>query len=78
MPRQLLPPVYWQNAYLDVIRWATIMENHSMSGDRIVALVMPADADVDIDSQGDLVRAEGKSGSVRSKSGGARPSFGSP
>ena len=61
MPRQLLPPVYWQNAYLDVIRWATIMEKNSMTGARIVALVMPPDADVDIDSQGDLVRAEIKS-----------------
>jgi len=58
MPRQLLPAVYWQNAYLDVTRWRTVLEKNSMTGDRIVALVMPADEDVDIDSRRDLARAE--------------------
>jgi len=58
MPRQLLPPVYWQNAYLDVTRRTTVMEKNSMTGDRIVALVMSPDDDVDIDSLSDLARAE--------------------
>lgn len=58
MPRQKLPPVYWQNAYLDIMRWGTVMEKGSMTGDRILGLVMSADEDVDIDSQQDLERAE--------------------
>lgn len=60
MPRQLLPTVYWQNAYLDITRWGTVMEKNSMTGNRILALVMPPNEDVDIDSQRDLARAEGK------------------
>ena len=61
LPRQLLPPVHWQNAYLDVTRWATIMGKNSMTGDHILALVMSPDEDVDIDSLPDLKRAERKS-----------------
>jgi N-acylneuraminate cytidylyltransferase len=60
MPRQLLPPVYWQNAYLDVTRWATVMKKNSVTGDRILALIMSPEEDVDIDSQRDFVRAEQK------------------
>lgn len=58
MPRQSLPPVYWQNAYLDIIRRATVLDKNSMTGDRILAFVMQPDDDVDIDSQRDLARAE--------------------
>ena len=60
MPRQKLPPVYWQNAYMDIMRWDTVMEKNSMTGDRILGLVMSADEDVDIDSQQDMDRAERK------------------
>ncbi|MFQ5873203.1 MAG: cytidylyltransferase domain-containing protein [Dehalococcoidia bacterium] len=60
MPRQLLPTVYWQNAYLDITRWATVMEKNSMTGDRILPMVMEPGQDVDIDSQRDLERAEEK------------------
>jgi CMP-N,N'-diacetyllegionaminic acid synthase len=58
LPRQLLPPVYWQNAYLDVTRWATVMEKNSMTGERILALVMESSEDVDIDTFSDLERIE--------------------
>jgi len=60
MPRQLLPPVYWQNAYLDITRWTTVMNKTSMTGDRILALVMSPEEDVDIDHPRDLKRAERK------------------
>jgi CMP-N,N'-diacetyllegionaminic acid synthase len=60
MPRQLLPPVYWQNAYMDVTRWTTVMDKRSMTGDRILALMMSPEEDVDIDHSRDLERAERK------------------
>ncbi len=68
MPRQLLPPVYWQNAYLDITRWTTVMIKGSMTGDRILALMMSPEDDVDIDHERDLQRAERKGrGRVRQK-----------
>ncbi len=60
MPRQGLPTVYWQNAYIDVTRYSTVMDKNSMTGETILPLVMDADHDVDIDSQADLDRAEAK------------------
>lgn len=60
LPRQLLPRVYWQNAYLDVTRWTTLMEKNSMTGGRILAFLMSADDDVDIDRELDLTQAERK------------------
>lgn len=57
-PRQILPPVYWQNACIDVIRYRTIMEKRSMSGSRIVPYDMTGEAIVDIDSTRDLRVAE--------------------
>jgi len=56
-PRQKLPTIYWQNGYLDVIRRETITEKRSMTGEKILALVMSEEDDVDIDSQRDLDRA---------------------
>jgi len=68
MPRQLLPPVYWQNAYLDITRWTTVMIKGSMTGDRILSLMMSPEDDVDIDHERDLQRAERKGrGRVRQK-----------
>lgn len=57
LPRQLLPKAYWQNAYLDITRWKTVMEKKSMTGVLILALIMPSYADLDIDSLHDLARA---------------------
>jgi N-acylneuraminate cytidylyltransferase len=56
-PRQRLPAVYWQNAYLDVIRWTTIMDKRSMTGERVLGLVMDGEHDVDIDSLRDMEQA---------------------
>lgn len=38
-PRQLLPQVYWQNGYVDVIR-AGVIESGSMAGERILPFIM--------------------------------------
>jgi len=35
-PRQSLPPVYWQNGYVDVLRPRAVMENESMWGDAVL------------------------------------------
>ena len=40
MPRQSLPEVFWQNGYVDVIRPRTILEKHSMCGDRVLPFVI--------------------------------------
>ncbi|HEX6737639.1 MAG TPA: acylneuraminate cytidylyltransferase family protein [Vicinamibacteria bacterium] len=47
LPRQVLPPVYLQNAAVDVVRAAVIREQRSMSGRRILAYVMDEALDVD-------------------------------
>ena len=49
-PRQLLPKVYWQNGHIEVIRYKTIMEKHSMTGDRILPYIMDQKYMIDIDS----------------------------
>ncbi len=39
MPRQMLPPVYWQNGYVDIIRPATILELGLMAGHILLPFV---------------------------------------
>ena len=39
LPRQVLPPVYWQNGYIDIIRPATILEQRLMAGKTILPFV---------------------------------------
>ena len=38
-PRQALPQIYWQTGHIDAIRVETILDRHSMSGERIYPLV---------------------------------------
>jgi CMP-N,N'-diacetyllegionaminic acid synthase len=40
MPRQMLPILYWQNGYVDVIRPRAILEKNSMWGDRAVPFIV--------------------------------------
>jgi CMP-N,N'-diacetyllegionaminic acid synthase len=47
LPRQVLPPVYVQNAAVDVVRSSVILERRSMTGARVLAYVMDTFADVD-------------------------------
>lgn len=39
-PRQLLPFVYWQNGYVDVLRPRAVLEKGSMWGDRVLPLIV--------------------------------------
>ncbi|TET81568.1 MAG: acylneuraminate cytidylyltransferase [Anaerolineales bacterium] len=58
MPRQKLPPTYWQSGHIDVIRPATILEKGSMSGEVILPLILDPKYTVDIDNLGDWHRTE--------------------
>src|SRR5262245_62927129 len=57
-PRQDLPVTYWQTGHVDAIRAATISRKHSMSGSRILPLLIDADYTCDIDNEGDWQRIE--------------------
>ncbi|MBN2502878.1 MAG: acylneuraminate cytidylyltransferase family protein [Anaerolineales bacterium] len=58
MPRQALPDVYWQTGYVDAAWADTILTKHSMTGDRILPLIIDPGDWVDIDSPDDWRRAE--------------------
>lgn len=40
LPRQQLPPVYWQNGYVDVLRPRAVLEKHSMWGDHVLPFIV--------------------------------------
>ncbi len=40
LPRQMLPAVYWQNGYVDILRPATVLEQHSMAGKKVLPLII--------------------------------------
>lgn len=51
MPRQQLPPIYYQNACIDVVRSRTILESHSMSGNYILGYKMGHNYDIDTEEE---------------------------
>ena len=51
MPRQQLPPIYYQNACIDVIRTRTILESHSMGGEYILGYQMGHNYDIDTEEE---------------------------
>lgn len=57
-PRQALPDVYWQTGYVDAARASVILEKNSMTGERILPLVIDPSEWIDIDSPDDWRRAE--------------------
>jgi len=57
-PRQVLPEVYWQTGYVDAAWTDTILLKNSMTGDRILPLIIDPSEWVDIDSPDDWTRAE--------------------
>jgi N-acylneuraminate cytidylyltransferase len=59
MPRQELPPTYWQTGHIDVIRRETILGG-SMSGDKILPYLIDPVFSIDLDNQLDWERAEGR------------------
>jgi CMP-N,N'-diacetyllegionaminic acid synthase len=38
-PRQLLPKVYWQNGYVDIVRAKTVIEKKSMTGSHVIPFI---------------------------------------
>lgn len=58
MPRQALPEVYWQTGYVDAAWTNTVLKKNSMTGDRILPLVIDPKEWIDIDSPDDWRRAE--------------------
>lgn len=57
-PRQALPTAYWQIGVLDVIKSETILEKNSMTGDRVLPLIVDSSLAVDIDDPASLAHAE--------------------
>jgi N-acylneuraminate cytidylyltransferase len=57
-PRQALPVTYWQTGHIDAIRSTTILQAHSMTGRRILPLIIDAAYSCDIDTELDLQRVE--------------------
>ena len=56
-PRQLLPRVYWQNGYVDVLRPRAVMEKNSMWGDRVVPFIVESQL-FDLDYPEDVAPVE--------------------
>lgn len=50
MPRQKLPATYWQTGHVEVIRYRTIIEKRSMTGDVIVPVEVPHEYAIDLDN----------------------------
>ncbi len=58
LPRQALPEVYWQTGYVDAAWADTILTKNSMTGERILPLIIDPSEWIDIDSPDDWRRAE--------------------
>jgi N-acylneuraminate cytidylyltransferase len=58
LPRQALPEEYWQTGYVDAAWADTILDKGSMTGERILPLVIDPSEWIDIDSPDDWRRAE--------------------
>lgn len=40
MPRQVLPEVFWQNGYVDIVRPRAVLEQNSMTGSRVLPFIV--------------------------------------
>lgn len=54
MPRQELPPTYWQTGHIDAIRYETIANKHSLTGDRVRPILVDHSYCIDIDTPCDF------------------------
>lgn len=59
-PRQILKKAYWQNACLDIINPKSFKKNRSISGKKIIPIIMREDEVYDIDHQSDLTKIKEK------------------
>mmetsp|Transcript_13204 Transcript_13204/g.28895 ORF Transcript_13204/g.28895 Transcript_13204/m.28895 type:complete len:266 (-) Transcript_13204:72-869(-) len=58
--RQILPKIYWHNAYIDLIRPATILEQGCCMGKRCMSFLMGPEDNADIDTPEQWAMAEEK------------------
>jgi N-acylneuraminate cytidylyltransferase len=58
MPRQLLPTTYWHNGLLDIVRVSCLKKQNSMSGTRILPIVVEPDYAIDLDTPHEWYLAE--------------------
>lgn len=56
--RQILPKIYWHNAYIDLIRPSTILEHGNCMGKRCLAFHMAPEDNADIDTPEQWAAAE--------------------
>lgn len=57
-PRQILPSIYWQTGHVDAIRPRAILEQKSMTGEKIFPLIIDPAYTVDIDNLSDWAKYE--------------------
>lgn len=50
MPRQKLPKTYWQTGQIEIMRYATVMDKKSITGERIYPIIMDPRFIIDIDN----------------------------
>lgn len=50
MPRQKLPPTYWQTGHVEVIRYETIMQQRSLTGTVIAPYILDSAYAIDLDN----------------------------
>ena len=74
MPRQILPDVYWQNGYVDIVRPFVVLELGMMCGHRVIPFVVEEPM-LEIDYEEDIPRVE--AALLKLKEGG-RPEYGRP
>lgn len=58
MPRQKLPQTYWQTGHIDVMRYETIMDMRSMTGQHIAPYIVDPSYAIDLDTERDWRMAE--------------------
>jgi N-acylneuraminate cytidylyltransferase len=64
MPRQKLPPTFWQTGTYDLIRRSVMMEQHSMTGKTILPICIENALAIDIDDIQSFRKAEELLGKV--------------
>lgn len=62
--RQLLPEVYWQNGYIDIVRADIVRRDNSVHGFKILPYLMCSDAKVDLDTVDDWNHLEGRGSTI--------------
>ncbi|MEA3272489.1 MAG: acylneuraminate cytidylyltransferase family protein [Patescibacteria group bacterium] len=58
MPRQKLPKAYINNGTIEAMRYSTLMNKNSTTGDKILGFEMPAENSVNVDDEFDFMMAE--------------------